>query len=333
MKIGIIGTGTWGTALASVLVDNGNSVLMYGRDLSQIDDINKNHQNKKYFGEKIFLSSKIKATSSIEEFANKTPIVVLSVPTIAMRDVLTKYMPLLNRKTLFINTAKGFDVTEKKRITELIREIIPEKYRGEVVSLIGPSHAEEVIVKHLTLICAVSKSSIRAKKVQALFSNEYFRVYTLKDEIGAEYSAAMKNVIAIASGIIDGLGYGDNAKAALVTRGLKEMIDFGTFFGGKKSTYLGLTGIGDLMVTCNSIHSRNYRAGLWIGRDDSAADFLKNSTETVEGVKTTEVIHLLAKDNGIELPIVEALYSVLYEGLSPSKMTRDLMIRPLRSED
>jgi glycerol-3-phosphate dehydrogenase (NAD(P)+) len=333
VKIGIIGTGTWGTALASVLVDNGNTVLMYGRDRDQVDDINNNHRNTKYYGTSINLSESIKATSSIDEFANRTPIVILSVPSSAMRTVLVQLKSVLDRKTLFINTAKGFDSTEKIRIAELIREIIPENLRGEVVSLIGPSHAEEVIVKHLTLLCAVSKSLSRAKKVQRLFSNDYFRVYTQKDEIGAEYSVAMKNVIAIASGIIDGLKCGDNAKAALVTRGLSEMIVFGKFFGGKEKTYLGLTGIGDLMVTCNSLHSRNYRAGLCIGKDDSARNFLKNNTETVEGLKATEVIYEIARSNNLSLPIVEALYSVLYRNAKPSSVIKQLMIRPLRSED
>lgn len=331
--IGIIGTGTWGTALAQVLSDNGYSILMYGHDKKQVQEINSIHKNIKYFGENIILSKDITAVDSLKEFANKTRVVVLSVPTAAMREVLEELKKYLNRETLFINTAKGFDPKTDERMSVLIRSIIPNKLRGEIVSLIGPSHAEEVILKHLTAICSVSKSLKRAEEVQLLFSNNYFRVYTLQDEIGAEIGVAMKNSIAIASGMLDGLGYGDNAKAALVTRGLVEIISFGKYFGGKEKTYIGLTGIGDLMVTCNSKHSRNYRAGYQIGLDDSSTNFLANNSETVEGIRTTKVIHDIAKKNGIDVPIVNAIYQVLYKSVPPSKMASELMLRPLKSED
>ena len=333
MKIGVIGTGTWGTALAQTLVDNGNEVLMWGRDNSQVIDINKNHQNSHYFSSDIVLSKKIKATNNLKEFANKTSIVILSIPTVAMREVLEEYKTYLTRKTLFINTAKGFDPKTNKRMSEIIREIIPESLRGEIVSLIGPSHAEEVILRHITAVCAVSKSTTSAKRIQKLFSNEYFRVYSLKDEVGAEIGVAMKNAIAIASGILDGLGYGDNAKAALVTRGLVEIISFGKAFGGKERTYLGLTGIGDLMVTCNSKHSRNYRCGYEIGKYDSAINFYNEMKDmTVEGIRTTEVIHNIAKEMNIDVPIVNALYEVLYNNAKPSEIAKYLMTRPLKSE-
>lgn len=333
MKIGIIGTGTWGSALAKVLCDNGHSVLMYGRDKNQVNDINKKHKNPTYFKDDIVFSKKIKAIDSLKEFANKTSIVIISIPSIAVRDTLLELNKYLTRKTLFINTAKGFDPKTNKRMSEVIRESIDEAKRGEVVSLIGPSHAEEVILSHVTLICAVSKSIVRARKVQKLFSNEYFRVYTLKDEVGAEMGAALKNSIAIASGILDGLGFGDNAKAALVTRGLVEMIKFGCYFGGKKETYLGLTGVGDLMVTCNSLHSRNYRAGYRIGKDRTSKYLLENLTETVEGIRTTEVVYTIAKEKGITLPIIFAIYDVLYKNKNPRDAVTEIMTRPLKSED
>lgn len=333
MEIGIIGTGTWGTALAQVLSDNGHIILMYGHDKKQVQEINSIHKNIKYFGEGITLPTTIRAVDNLKDFANKTDIVILSVPTAAMREVLEELSKYLNRKTLFINTAKGFDPKTDERMSVLIRDVINEKYRQEVVSLIGPSHAEEVILRHLTAICAVSRSIKEAEAVQKLFSNQYFRVYTLLDEVGAEIGVAMKNSIAIASGILDGLGYGDNAKAALVTRGLVEIISFGTHFGAKPTTYLGLTGIGDLMVTCNSKHSRNYRAGFRIGSDDSAAPLLANLEETVEGIRTTKVVHDIAQSNNIDVPIVDALYDVLYNNEAPSKMALQLMVRPLKSED
>lgn len=333
MKIGVIGTGAWGTALAQVLTDNGNSVLMWGKEQSQVENIKKHHKNPFYFGDEVVLSKKIKATNNLNEVIDFASVILLSVPTIAMRSVLEQILPLLNKKVIFVNTSKGFDPKTNERMSTIIREVIPEEKRGEVVSLIGPSHAEEVILRHLTLVCSVSKSLSKSRKIQKLFSNDYFRVYTLKDEVGAEMGVAMKNCIAIASGIIDGLGFGDNAKAALVTRGLKEMITLGTFYGGKEKTYLGLTGIGDLMVTCNSKHSRNYRCGYQIGLADSAEEFLKDVRETVEGIRTTRVLHEICKANNIESPIVEAIYGILYENKRPSESCKLLMVRPLKAED
>ena len=333
MKVGVIGTGTWGTALAKVLCDNGHSVLMYGRDNSQVESINKTHTNPRYFSPEIKFSKKIKATNSLEEFANKTSIVIISIPSIAVRNTLLELNKYLTRKTLFINTAKGFDPATNKRMSEVIRESIPEEKRYEVVSLLGPSHAEEVILSHVTMICAVSKSLSKARKVQKLFSNEYFRVYSLKDEVGAELGAAIKNSIAIVSGISDGMGFGDNAKAAIVTRGLVEIIRFGRYFGAKKETFLGLTGVGDLMVTCNSVHSRNYRAGKRIGLDGTSKYLLENLTETVEGIRTTEVVYKIAKENHISMPIVEAVYKIIYENKPLQEAVVGLMTRPLKEED
>ena len=238
-----------------------------------------------------------------------------------------------NKKVLFINTAKGFDPEEDITISTLIRKIIPFKKRGEVTSLLGPSHAEEVILRHITLISAVSKDEEAAKKVQQMFANDYFRVYTLKDEIGAEYQVAMKNAIALASGMIEGLKLGDNARAALVTRGLLEIGRLAHVFGAKKETLYGLTGVGDLIVTCYSYHSRNFEAGLKIGLDDDVKDFLKTNKKTVEGIRTVKVLHELGHVHKIHLPIIEALYQIIYEGAKPSTICRELMLRPLKSED
>src|SRR5574344_1698010 len=332
MKVSFIGTGTWGSALAQVLVDNGHSVILYGRDESQIEDINNNHQNKRYFGPDFYLDEKIKATNNLKEAIEFSSTVVLAVPTVAMRSVLNEIKPLLTKKTLFINTAKGFDPETDERISVLIREVIPGEFRYPIVSLIGPSHAEEVIIRLLTLITATSSSQVSSRKVQKLFSNDYFRVYTQKDEVGAEIGVAMKNSIAIASGIIQSLGYGDNARAALVTRGLVEILRVGMYFGGKKETFMGLTGLGDLMVTCNSIHSRNFMAGVAIGKDDSAKHFLETNEQTVEGIRTTEVLHQISLQYKLYTPIVNASYSVLYEDKKPSLVVKELMLSPLKPE-
>lgn len=333
MKVGIIGSGTWGTALTQVLVDNGVDVLLYGNDLRQIEDINTNHKNAFYFGDKIILPHNLRATSSIEDVVYERDIIILSVPTFAMRSVLRQIVPLLgNSKKIFINTAKGFELETKKTMSSLIRELIPERNRYPVVSLIGPSHAEEVIVRDLTCICAVSKEEIIAKTVADLFSNNYFRVYTNNDELGAEIGVAMKNAIALASGILEGLGYGDNARAALCSRGLAEIVRYGLSKGAKLETYLGLTGLGDLVVTCYSFHSRNFQAGLEIGKANSATEFLKNNNKTVEGINTVKTMYELSVKENVELPIITCLYMILFQDRKPSEVVRYLMSRPIKKE-
>ncbi len=332
MKISIIGTGTWGTALAQVLVDNGNEVFMYGNQQSQVDDINNNHKNSFYFGDEITLSPEIKATTCLEDVIGFADIILLSIPTVAMRSVLTNINNLLNRKVIFINTAKGFDLEKKIRLSELIADTIDKEKIEGIVSLIGPSHAEEVIVRDLTCICSVSNNTEIAMKIAEIFSNNYFRVYINDDVIGSELGVAMKNAIAIGSGILEGLGYGANARAALVTRGLAEMVKFGMAFGGRPETYLGLTGVGDLMVTSYSFHSRNFTAGCQIGKDNSVDNFMKNNTKTVEGIKAIEIIYALAKEKNISLPVIDALNDVIFKNCKPSDMATRLMIRPLKKE-
>ncbi len=278
------------------------------------------------------MSDKIKATCDISEAVEFSNIIVLSVPTAAMREVLNTTINYLKEPTVFINTAKGFDPNKNIRMSELIREVIPHSYLKGVASLIGPSHAEEVILRDLTCVSAVSCDKELCKKIASLFSNDYFRVYVNNDEVGAEIGVALKNAIAIASGILEGLGYGDNARAALCCRGLNEIRRFGKYFGGKESTYLGLTGLGDLVVTCYSFHSRNFMAGLAIGKDDSSEKFLKENNKTVEGLKTIKVVHDLSKIYHIDMPIVEQLYSVIYENKKPSELIKILMNRPLKDE-
>jgi glycerol-3-phosphate dehydrogenase (NAD(P)+) len=201
-----------------------------------------------------------------------------------------------------------------------------------VVSLIGPSHAEEVVIRLLTVVNAVSDDEEAASLIQKTFSNNYFRVYRNTDVIGAEIGVAVKNVIALASGILSGLGYGDNARAALMTRGLAEISRYGLFFGAKAETFLGLTGVGDLIVTCTSVHSRNYQAGLIIGQFDTAKIFWDTNEKTVEGVNAVKVVYEEALRNKIDMPITEQVYKVLYEGAKPSESINILMSRELKAE-
>lgn len=333
MKILVIGTGSWGTALAQTSIDNGNDVRLYGVDSAEVQDIIVNHKNTKYFGESVILPKELFATTDLEEAMRIVPdAILLAVPTFAIRSTCEAVKGYITKPTIFINVAKGFDPTTDQRLSDVIRETIPEGKLSSVVSLIGPSHAEEVILRMMTSICAVSQSEADAKKVQEAFSNKYMRIYTGTDEAGSEIGVAIKNVLAIASGMAHGLGYGDNTRAALITRGLQEMTRFGIAHGGRPETYMGLTGVGDLIVTCSSIHSRNFQAGSKIGKDDDATDFLATNKKTVEGIRTAKIVHEISAEKGIEMPICEEVYKVLYAGKAPSVAVLDLMTRDLKAE-
>ncbi len=334
MNITILGTGSWGTALGQVLCDNGHTVKMYGVDIAQVEDINNNHKNTAFFGKDIILPEALSAYTDIECAAKDTDAIVCAVPSKFIADAVGKAAPYVKNDTIVINASKGFDTETYSRLSTLVSKSLGGK-TNPVVSIIGPSHAEEVIERKITSVCAVNQNVQAAKAVQKLFSNSYMRLYANTDELGCEYGAAIKNVIAIASGICAGQGWGDNAKAALVTRGLVEMIRYGTAKGGKFETFVGLTGIGDLVVTCFSIHSRNYNAGLTIGRDNGVERFYAENKATVEGIDSCRAIYGDVHKNHPELsvPLVDALYSVLFEGETPSKAIEALMNRPLKIED
>ena len=334
MNITILGTGSWGTALGQVLCDNGHNVIMYGVDTSQVNDINQNHKNTAYFGDEIVLPSTLRATADIKEAANNMDGFVCAVPSKFIPDAVGKIAPFIKKDTVVINASKGFDSQTYSRLSTLVTKSLGGA-ENPVVSIIGPSHAEEVIERKITTVCAVNSNANSAKAVQKLFSNDYMRLYVNTDELGCEYGAAIKNVIAIASGITAGQGWGDNAKAALVTRGLAEMIRYGMAKGGKFETFVGLTGIGDLVVTCFSIHSRNYRAGLQIGKDDGVESFFATNKTTVEGIESCRAIYEDVHKNhpDISIPLVDTLYGVLFEGVMPSEGIAALMHRPLKTED
>lgn len=330
MKIIIIGSGSWGTGIAQVLADNQLDVTIWGIDEGQINDINNNHRNGMFF-EDVQLNPNIKATMDLATVKDSN-IIVLSVPTIAIEDVCVKITPYLNNKVIVVNTSKGFHPTTNERMSEVIREHIPTDKLSSVVSLIGPSHAEEVVRRILTTISAVSLNAHDAKEIQTLFSNEYFRIYTGNDEIGSETGVALKNAIAVASGVLSGLGYGDNTRAALITRGLNEMIRFGVAMGGHSDTFMGLTGMGDLIVTCTSPHSRNFQAGYEIGKANTADIYWETNKKTVEGVRTAKVVHEIASKKHIEMPIIDEIYKILYEHKDPITSAKDLMLRELKPE-
>jgi glycerol-3-phosphate dehydrogenase (NAD(P)+) len=331
MKIAIIGSGSWGTALAQVLADNQHEVIIWGRNLDELVDIQVHHMNEKYFPG-VSINENIQASTEITPLLD-AEVFLLAIPSEAIEDVCNTLNENINHPIIVINVSKGFHPTTHQRLSVYIKEKVKPEILREVVSLIGPSHAEEVILRLPTIVNSVCENEEFSKIVQELFSNRYFRVYRNTDVIGAEIGVAVKNIIALASGMIQGLGYGDNARAALITRGLAEITRYGLALGAKPETFLGLTGVGDLIVTCTSVHSRNFQAGLMIGKNDSAKSFWENNTKTVEGVKAAKIIHEEAKLKGIYMPITEEVYKVLYENNIPSISAVNLMQKELKSEE
>lgn len=329
MKIRVIGSGSWATALAQVLADNHQDVKIYGISQTEVDDINNNHQNSTFYPG-VDINPALTATTDIN-VVKDADVVLLGVPVMALESVCLQIKDLIDHPVYVINVAKGFHPDTHERLSVVIKRLLGE-HLIDVISLIGPSHAEEVILRLLTCVNSVCENEESAKVIQELFSNDYFRVYTNTDVIGAEIAAALKNVMAIASGMITGLEQGDNARAALMTRGLYEITRFGLAQGGKQETFLGLNGVGDLIVTCSSLHSRNFQAGLAIGKSGDAKAFLASNKKTTEGVNTTRVVHLMAKEMGVEMPITEQVYRILFEGLAPQDAISELMNRSLKRE-
>jgi glycerol-3-phosphate dehydrogenase (NAD(P)+) len=281
----------------------------------------------------VSLAKEVVATTSLQETLNFSDMIILAVPTSVTRIVLSEMKKLIQSKKLFVNVAKGLEFKTNDRVSQIVYDEIPEAYIEGFVSLTGPSHAEEVIVRKITSIVAASNSLEHAKLVQETFSNEdYFRVYTSLDLIAAELGGSLKNIYAIASGMLDGLGFGINAKSALITRGLIEMKRITVELGGLEETLNGLVGIGDLIVTCMSRFSRNYSAGLLIGEGDDLKTSLSKMTMVVEGVKTCKTAYFLAKELQIETPIIDAVYNVLFNEIDPEIVINKLMSRDLKSE-
>lgn len=273
------------------------------------------------------LSSSIIGTADLNEALKGADFIIVAVPTKAIREVLKKALPYIPKQSIFVHVSKGIEPDSLLRISELMEEELPEEYRKDIVVLSGPSHAEEVGLRHPTTVTSSSKNIKAAEAVQDLFMNQHFRVYTNPDMIGVEIGGALKNIIALAAGITDGLGYGDNAKAALITRGLAEIARLGTKMGGNPLTFSGLTGVGDLIVTCTSVHSRNWRAGNLLGKGYKLEAVLDKMGMVVEGVRTTKAAYQLSQKYQVKMPITEALHQVLFNGQKVETAVESLMAR------
>ncbi len=330
-RVAVLGAGSWGTSLAIVLAENGHDTLLWTHRKEQAEEISNQHRNAKYLPETI-LPENLNATDDMEKAISHAEIVVMAVPTKGIRETCKKMLKTLDKKVLFIHVSKGIEPNTLLRISDIIKEEIPAEFIEEIVVLSGPSHAEEVVLHHPTTVAAACEDIVAAELVQDLFMNQYFRVYTNKDVIGVEIGGALKNVIALAAGAVDGLGFGDNAKAALITRGLAEISRLGVKMGANPLTFSGLAGMGDLIVTCTSVHSRNWRAGHMLGKGYTLDEILEQMGMVVEGVRTTKAAHQLAEKYDVSMPIAEALYSVLFEDKNPRQTVEELMLRVKKQE-
>lgn len=327
----MIGAGSWGTAIAFVLAENGHDCLLWTRRAEQAAEINEKHTNASYLPD-IELPANLKAISDLNVAVQHANIIVIAVPTKAIRTISAEINQLATNSKLIVHVSKGIEPDTLKRISEVIEEEMASDKCKAIVALSGPSHAEEVVLRHPTTITAASFNQEAAEYVQDIFMNQYFRVYTNDDLIGVELGAALKNVIALAAGITDGIGYGDNAKAALITRGLAEITRLGVKMGANPLTFSGLTGLGDLIVTCTSVHSRNWKAGNLLGQGKSLEEVVSGMGMVIEGVRTTKAAHQLSERYDVSMPLTEALYSVLFDDVPPKEAVDQLMNRMKKQE-
>jgi glycerol-3-phosphate dehydrogenase (NAD(P)+) len=326
-KIAVLGAGGWGTSLALVLCDNGYNVTLWSHDKELVESINANRINSDFLPG-IIIPENL-SVSSDNDVLNECNWFVNAIPTQYIHNAIEKYeIPVKNK--YIINGSKGIDINSLSRISELFISAGADEDKFAVLT--GPSHAEEVSRKTPTTIVCASVNKTFVNDVQRAFSNEYFRVYSSEDVIGCELGGSLKNVIALAAGIIDGLGLGDNTKAALITRGLAEISRLGVAMGGKSITFSGLSGLGDLFVTCNSKHSRNRRVGERIGAGASLEEVTSEMKMVAEGVYTTQAAIKLGKKYDVEMPITEKVYEILFENIKPLDAIRGLMSRESKSE-
>lgn len=328
MKVSFIGAGSWGTALSIVVADNKHEVKIWDIDPKHIKAMQESRRNEKYLSG-VELPDNIEPTSDVEYCLKDADVLVIAVASQAYRIVMENNAKYINEKTIIVNVAKGIENGTLLRLSEVINEFLPN---NPFVALSGPSHAEEVSLRMPTTLVSASESKETAEIIQDVFTTEYIRVYTNPDVIGVELGGALKNIIALAAGISDGMGFGDNAKAALMTRGIREIKRLGVALGASVDTFSGLTGVGDLIVTCTSMHSRNRRCGIMIGEGLSREEAQEKVGMVVEGIFATKAAYDLSKLNNVEMPIVDELYKVLYENADARQAVKNLMLRSRKHE-
>ena len=330
-RIAVIGAGSWGTALAIIAARRGHEVTVWSRNSAVVAGINQEHFNPVYLkGSQI--PAGVRATNAIAAALETAELVIFAAPSHAARGLLAMMTPGFSREQILVSAAKGIEIESGKRISEIVSEMVPSAVCPRFVCLSGPSFAQEVIANHPTAIVAASADEEAGRLVQSALSFESLRIYTNDDVIGTEVGGSVKNVMAIAAGMVAGLGFGANSIAALITRGLAEMTRLALHAGGRAETMMGLAGLGDLVLTCTGSLSRNRFVGHELGQGRSLNDITAGMNEVAEGIKTTLAVNRSAKQLGLELPITREVHSVLYEGKLASDAVNELMMRPLRAE-
>ena len=327
MKIAVMGSGGWGTALAMVLLENGHDVTLWSYTQEESAVLREKRENPMLKG--VPLPEKLHLTWDAG-CVRDCGIVVLATPSFAVRTTARSIAPLLDPGAVLVSVSKGIEKDTSLTLTAAIAEEVGEGH--PIVALSGPSHAEEVGRQVPTVVVSASRDRAAAEQVQDLFMNERFRVYASDDVVGVELGAALKNVIALCAGICDGMGFGDNTKAALMTRGLTEIARLGVAMGGRRETFAGLSGVGDLIVTCTSMHSRNRRCGILIGQGTPTRQAVQEIGAVVEGYYAAATAKALAEKAQVEMPITEAAYQVLYQGKDPHAVIHELMTRDRKHE-
>ncbi len=331
MKISVIGAGGWGTTLAILLNLNGHEVTLWEYKGLYARNMQRTRVNKLYLpGVKI--PHDIHITHSLDDAVKHQHMIVIAIPTQFIRNVIGKIKKYDFADTTFVSVSKGIEKDSLMSVTQILKDELPDLSDCNLGVLTGPSHAEEVSRKIPTAVLAASKCEDTAKQIQNAFITSFFRVYTSNDVLGAELGGALKNVIAIAAGMVDGAGFGDNTKALIMTRGIAEISRLGEAIGAKRETFSGLSGMGDLIVTCMSKHSRNRFVGERLGQGETLTKIMKKMKMVAEGVETSRSVHKLAKELGVETPISEAVYRVLFEERDPEKATYELLSKDITSE-
>jgi glycerol-3-phosphate dehydrogenase (NAD(P)+) len=332
MDVTFLGAGNWGTTLGLLLAEKGMDVTLWEFFEEKERDLRKDRENRRYLPGFPFPPN-LKTTPSLDEATEGKDMIVFSVPSHTIRSVAEKITFDESRTPVIVSVVKGIEKDTLKRMSEVIEENLPDRFRGRVVALSGPSIANEVINRIPTTVVAANEDLALCEQVQEFFSTSYFRVYSNHDIIGVELGGAVKNVIVIAAGICDGMGLGENTKAALLTRGLAEIKRLGLRMGAKEETFAGLSGIGDLITTAFSAHSRNRHVGEELGRGKKLEKILGEMVMVAEGVKTTESIMQLARRFSVDMPISTEVYNVLFENKKPEQGVYDLMTRELKREN
>lgn len=328
MKITVLGAGTWGTALAILLAENKHEITIWSKLQAEIENLDKNRDSIKNLPGAI-LSDEIHLTTDLEEALKESEMIIMAVASVYVREIARSIAKKVPHGMVVVNVAKGIEEDTLKTLSGVIEEEIPQ---AEVAVLSGPSHAEEVSRKIPTSIVVGAKKKMIAEQIQDIFMNEFFRVYISSDVVGIELGASLKNVIALAAGVIDGMSLGDNTKAALMTRGIAEISRLGIAMGGKYETFTGLSGMGDLIVTCTSKHSRNRKAGYLIGQGKTALEAMEEVGQIVEGVLSAKAAYNLGQKYSVELPIVEQINKVLFENKLVGEAINELFGREKSEE-